>query len=368
MHILIISPYEHLDKLSNRNCTLSNFISSPVVNRLIKLFKKLTDADLTKDNFIKVIGEPIPDKWDDSFAKSLKKDNWSDLYLKDFAGSIGCSLSHVKALRYIQENKIEEDVLILEDDADINPSFKLLIPNPFPADYDIFIMHNPCQANFDCQEETNNKNIRKIKSPPIKGTLGAYMYFVNGKNINKIIDNSLPLEWQVDISLTANKKLIKYILNPALRATWDVDYSSYRKALNQISVFSACKWLFYFSYPQENGEIVSRRYKFKLTCHRSMIHEAPRENIFKFTIIDENDKIIENINNFIEVRYPLGRKDYEDVIIKIRGDDILEDYKSYTLKVEFFNKNFYYEPLIASKKFIYSKMGIGLDILKHNAK
>lgn len=370
MHILIISPYEHLDKLNNniKNFMLSTHLNPEITNRLTMLFKKLSDADLIKDNFIKVLGEPIPDKWDDSFAESLKKDNWSNLYLKDLTGSMGCALSHVKALKYIQENKIEEDVLILEDDSDINPDFKLLIPNPFPPDYDIFLMHNPVQANFDCQEKTNNENIRKIKSSLIEGTLGAYMYFVNGKNINKIIEKSIPLEWQVDVSLTANKKLINYILNPSLKASRFIEPSSYRKAINQASVSSNCKWLFYFNYPQEDGELINRRYKIKLTCHRSMIHEAKRKDIFKFKLIDENNKVIENIDNFIKIYYPLGEKDYEDVSIKIRGDEVLEDNKSYTLKVEFVNKNFHHKPLTASRMFIYSKMGIGLNLLKYNVK
>jgi glycosyl transferase family 25 len=109
------------------------------------------------------------------------------IHKPDF-GALGCSLSHLKSLRYILEHENWNNCLILEDDftfksdnIEENNNMINNFFNDFP-DYDCCVLsYNPWNARY---EHTSNDNIKKTHY-----TQTASSYLVSRKFVSKLIDN-----------------------------------------------------------------------------------------------------------------------------------------------------------------------------------
>lgn len=81
-------------------------------------------------------------------------------------GGIGCTMSHIECMLYIQKFPQWKNVLILEDDFtfysdntdDINNSIRILFDNV--KEYDVFLLSS--NYNVTRYHNTNNENIKKV--------------------------------------------------------------------------------------------------------------------------------------------------------------------------------------------------------------
>ena len=152
-------------------------------------------------------------------------------------GTLGCALSHLIVLKLIQLKKINDHVLILEEDAMINKNFDFLYKY-LPLDYDIIYLHSYDKNLFYKQTEySNNFLFRKINKPldnkkNIPGGLQALL--INGKNINKILETILPIKEAMDWHyLNFFDKLNFYYTNHKLNLILnDPNFSSIRRAID----------------------------------------------------------------------------------------------------------------------------------------
>lgn len=332
MRIFIVSPY----------FICKNSKKKSLKERLNRLFVRLENANITKsklhnlDSNIIILGVD-GDNYEPSLNKLLDK-NWENSYLREFPGTRGCALSHLLILKYIQKNKIYEDILIIEDDALINKNFLELIPTKFPDDYDIFIMHTYGLENYEKITTEVSKNIKKVTVYNKNyDAMSSYTYFINGRNIDKIVKEVIPLKWQIDISLTGgvNKNINTYILNPELEASGNEDFS-YRKMLN-------AKNIYYHMQLQETSPILLDNNKFlHLEIHDSMINEISRYNppLFNFYIENEEKELF-LINQAIEIHFPeffyINTNKFEIIKFRIKDESIFLKNQKFTLHVLYVN-------------------------------
>jgi GR25 family glycosyltransferase involved in LPS biosynthesis len=335
MKIFIVSPYF--------SCTDPDK-KTLLKERLYRLFDRLENAkmllykngkfDLSNIKILGVDGENYSTSLD-----TYLSDNWRNSFLRKLSGTKGCSLSHIKILKYIEEKNIQEDILILEDDALINKNFLNLIPKVFPDDYDIFLMHCYHQKNYDIQPVSWSENIKKITEPYTKnvGSWGAYTYFINGRNIKKIIKEILPLKWQIDHSLTGgeNPNINTYILNPILEASAD-EHISYRKMLNTKDI------VYHMEIQEKPPYILGQNKVLTLNIHETMINDVLKLDppLFNFYIEDENNNLF-LINTFIELEFSEKNKnifttnesEFDIVKFKIKNNNIFENNKKFKLHI-----------------------------------
>lgn len=326
MKIYIVSPIKDTINKTEREILLLRL--SDLFDRLFKAKMLQKDGDQFDLSNIKIIGIN-GHNYDKSLDKYLH-DNWEKSYLRNFSGTRGCALSHIEILKDIEKNSIDEDILILEDDALINPNFLDLIPKQFPEDYDIFVMYTPYQSNYDLQTFSWSENIRKIEGN-IVDTMGAYTYFVNGRHVKKILKHLLPLQWQIDFSLTGgtNPNINTYLLNPELEASGDSKIS-YRKMLNQKNI------KYVFKIKQSPPFLLKKEQELDLIVHNSMINDVAREDMFNFYIEDEDHNFI-LINTFIEIIFPdifyANNNELDVVKFKFKNNKIIEKNKKYKLHI-----------------------------------
>lgn len=324
--------------------------------RLTDLFERLYIANIIKkynnkyilDN-VKITGVNGKD-YDTSLDQYLH-DNWRNSYLKNLPGTIGCALGHIKILKDIEKNNFQEDILVLEDDAMINPNFLKLVPNPFPEDYDIFVMHCYHQTNYDYQRVQWNNNIKKVNGETFGGAMGAYTYFVNGRNIKKILQHLLPLEWQIDFCLTGgnNPNINTYLLNPELKASADEPFS-YRKLLNQKNIEYILKIKETSPYTIKNFEQLS------IIVHSSMINDVERDNMFNFYLEDEDKNLI-LVNTFIDIDFPdiftTSQSEFDIVKFKFKKNKIIEKNKKYKLYIIYTHPEGLHGRTLEERNYIY---------------
>jgi|694.fasta_scaffold08369_9 hypothetical protein len=191
--------------------------------RLSKLYKKLCLANL--NNFkIKVIGVD---------GKKIKNQNLIELdgefkhgHLKYLPGAQGCALSHIEVYKDIQRNKIEDDILILEDDATIHKNFLYIIKKRLPIDYDLFFLNFIDDRNYSNKDNLYYcKNVKKILAKQTIGVVASHAYILNGRNIDKIIKNTIPFTKEVDAHLFLNRQLNCFAYNSKLKLSDQCDIS-----------------------------------------------------------------------------------------------------------------------------------------------
>lgn len=308
MVIIIISPI-----FSVKNPIKYNILRK----RLDILINKLIKAKLYKTFPIKIIGVDGED-YHKKLDSLLYKDHWDNQYFKFLDGTKGCALSHVLALKYIQKNQIKDNVLIIEDDVNISENFIQLIPDKFPENYDILIMSNDFQQNYNSQQKTEIENVKKIVNPPKEGVFTLETYFVNGININNIIENILPLKYQIDKVLPVCDKLNNYILDPRLKASsQNKEIDSYRIMLNKnkfkyFMEFVDCDFL-----PKQ---IPSQIIFYKILVHTTMLESDTENNAAScITFSLSTEKQTFNAYDFIEIEWPDSRstEDYKEIVVKI---------------------------------------------------
>lgn len=297
-------------------------------NRLNQLFFKLKEANLYHGYDIKIIGVNGND-YDKNLDVFLKKDIWYKSYFRFLDGTKGCGLSHILALAYIYKQKQKEDVLILEDDADINKNFLELIPNEFPKEYDIISMSANAEVDalYDLQEKVEIENIKKIILPPEKGCFTLETYFINGKNAKRILNSILPLSEPIDKALLGNKgpsiRLNKYIFNPKLKAsTQNNTFGSYRIALNK----NKFKYKMEFINETATSHIYSSDIKFKLLVHTTMLESDTKYHTgLNFRLLKINSSI--NYNHLIKIIWPSVKSDLEEkeILVEINYNNIRKE-------------------------------------------
>lgn len=229
MKIIVISVKRHSD--------LSKIRTKLLIDKI-----KSFGIDVNGITFLGVYGDKLKDK-------HINKNYVSERFVgRKVFGTLGCTLSHACALKFIQSKDIHSDVFILEEDAILNENifnffynYKLNL-NQFPSDYDMIFLHCYHRSifynqipNLDKKTLANNViNVMRrfpkefppdhnvfrkiINLPDYRTPPGTQCYVVNGANIKNIIKYSFPFSEAIDWSIwTPNPYLNKYIINPKFK-------------------------------------------------------------------------------------------------------------------------------------------------------
>ena len=233
--------------------------------RLEFLTKKLKKAGLIdKAKKIKVIGVD---------GRTVKKEDYIDKilccdfkhgWLKNMHGTIGSALAHISVWQDIDKNQIQDDVLVLEDDSDIHENFLEMIPKKMPEDYDVLYAHIYNYLAYE-NGELFSENLKKCKN--FNGILEIHSYFINGKNIKKILSSILPCGGPLDVELGGNKNIIKYILNPQLKASGQFAVESIRYFYDDFYRNANA----YFNHPKNELEKISSDYTWKICVETTLL-------------------------------------------------------------------------------------------------
>ena len=279
--------------------------------RLSKLYKKLCLANL--NNFkIKVIGvdgEKIKNQYTTELDGEFKYG-----HLKYLPGAKGCALSHIEVYKDIQKNKIKDDILILEDDAKIHKKFLYIIKKRLPADYDLFFLNFIDNRNYSNKDNLYySKNVKQILAKRTTGIVASHAYMLNGRNIDKIIKNTLPFTKEVDSHLFLNRQLNCFAYNSKLKLSDQCDISIRLKIEEKYRKKEA-----YF-YNINNPIDLNAEVNIFVKAHVSLIKgiflekklslciaDKTTEQVFlfkEFTVDDEEDE-----NQFCKVIFPIPKK------------------------------------------------------------
>lgn len=217
----------------------SNF-SKFRTERLISLLKDKFPSFQMNIRYIGINGLKLKNK------KIIEKYMTKDYSDKVLWGDKGCSLSHVCIFKLIQINKLYSDVFVFEEDAmPTNSNFELIIKR-FPQDYHLVSLHSYSDLNFYQQLDPNKKTVeekdrieniffdfRKIIHPVI-WPVGASCYVINGRKIEEIVKNILPLGSPIDSHIWSNyhNMLNKYIINPEIKLCSSSDGKSIRHIID----------------------------------------------------------------------------------------------------------------------------------------
>ncbi len=207
------------------------------------LYNRLLELNFNPQNihFLGINGVSLINK------KLNKKYISSEFY--DFSqnvGTLGASLSHGIALKLIQLKNINDDVLILEEDAVLNDNFPNIL-SKLPEDYDFTYLHSYWDANFyvqnefldfkdvlphgfyingeqaevgeDIKETFKHVDFQQLIKPPCyDAPTGIVVLAVNGRNINKILNCIYPIKESADWHyLKQFQNLHQYYANPGLK-------------------------------------------------------------------------------------------------------------------------------------------------------
>lgn len=245
--------------------------------------------------------------------KNILGDNFINGSLKHRLGSIGCSLSHIFVCLHALVNKIKDNILVLEDDAGVNDKFLELLPKKMPQDYHLIYLNKCNPINYKEQKEDDADNLRKIVNnitpglyPPL--TQG-YCYMLNGKKIENLLNNILPINSALDFTVAYNENLNKYIIDPKLNISYpargDEDvYDSYRQDIDGENLNLYLK---FFNLDRSNITKINMNAGtntlFEISVDPSMIIEYQAfKSSFNFFIIDSNNEYTK-INDYIDVKF-----------------------------------------------------------------
>lgn len=187
--------------------------------------------DISTINFVGINGVRLKNKKINSKYISLEKYNFNQNI-----GTLGCALSHIMVLKLAQIRKINNDILILEEDACINKNFNFLY-SYLPEDYDIIYLHSYDETFFYKQTIQDDSNVyfRKINKPLLYNFIpgGTSALLVNGRNINKILNTILPVKEAIDWHyINLYDKLNQYYIKPELDIFLNPPLESVRYAMD----------------------------------------------------------------------------------------------------------------------------------------
>lgn len=259
----MISEFEIFVISLKRYCKIS-------ARRTERITDALTKLGVKKINFVGINGLKLANK-------KIKQSYYLPKFMDYNLGNHGASLSHICALQIIKIRKIKKHVIVFEEDVVLdNPNFFSILNNHLPIDYDLALLHTYWPSNFYRQTISNQYELRQFDqaiSPlgydsfgprsrlvayssqvsdkqaqdnkdcffkkitnPLKDFCGMSCYAVNGKNIDKIIHNLLPIDGSIDWYVwrdSVNYKTInRYIANPTLKLCRTADDCSIRNLLD----------------------------------------------------------------------------------------------------------------------------------------
>jgi len=337
MYIFIVSPYKE-----TKNIDKQNFLKNRLSRLLARLnTAKLLDINLSlSENKIQIIG--VDGQNYDPELDNYLSDNWRKTYLKFSKGNKGCSLSHIKIYQFIKDNNIQEDVLVLEDDALIHKDFKSFIPEKFPDDYHFYTLHKyGPQEDFLKQQIKFTENVRKLTDHKVV-CLGLYAYFVNGRKISEILEKLLPLEWQIEFCTTNDPKFNNYFCNPTLKISGQETINdnpefvdSYIRELNTFSKY------FFMEFVNQEQEFkkISKDFIFEILCHCTMLHGVNINEQYAFIIEEEvaknTFKKVENIIITHDWNDKVLDQEYQKLYLKINNPDLLKHNTNYKFTITY---------------------------------
>ena len=116
------------------------------------------------------------------YWKSKKNFALIDYRITSILPRVGCFLSHYRALKYIVENKLN-NVLILEDDAELLPSFSLNVETP-PDSFVTYLGYSiPKNITYELKNHYEKIDFDRMK------IYGAYAYYIHTWENCKLIVN-----------------------------------------------------------------------------------------------------------------------------------------------------------------------------------
>ena len=310
---------------------LKNYIESR--GRLVELNKKLKQANLKRFP-IRLIGVDARDLKE--IPSGYLDGEFNDGYPKYLIGAKGCALSHIEIYKDIKKNNIQDDILVLEDDADIHRYTLKILENRIPKEYDIFFLHTIDHNNYSSKYNINySKNVKKISIPSSIGIIGSHTYILNGRNIDKIIKNTVPFLNEVDVHLFLNKKLDVYCYNSKLGLSGQVGgvNQSYRLKFDEDSR------IYKINFKDENNLIyIDKNYTFDIKVHKSLVEGIYTANMFLASLsTQEGIKAIQIGSD--KITYDDKKNDMRNISFKIPQElfDILK--KDLTYQIGFHRKS-----------------------------
>lgn len=198
------------------------------MNKITKLVISVNNSvgknrrSLLNYKFVHISGCKNPPKW---IADNFKRLHTESPNSQAFRNRMCCFASHVKALKYIVNNKINK-VVVLEDDAFLDGSIK----NPLPEDGATLlggVLRHPSRWESDKHfiatkaPKIINKfkrGVNRIHYDSYRWTGAWAIYYPNWKVAKDILDFILSKKFKFkhyDIFL-ANHKLIKYLYYPSI--------------------------------------------------------------------------------------------------------------------------------------------------------
>lgn len=268
---------------------LKNYIESK--KRLVELNQKLKKANLKKFP-IKLIGVDIRNLKE--IPSGYLGGEFDNGYPKYLIGAKGCALSHIEVYKDIQKNNIQDDILILEDDADIHRYIRKVLDYRIPQEYDLFFLHTIDHMNYSSINNIRySKNVKKINIKNPFGIIGSHSYIINGKNIDKILNNAVPFLKEVDSHLFLNKQLNVYCYNSKLGLSGQVGglQKSYRLKFDEHSR------VYKMNFKNKNNIIyIDENYSFDVIVHQSLLEGIYTGNMFSSSISTQEGIKLTQIN------------------------------------------------------------------------
>ena len=146
----------------------------------------------------------------------------------DRPGAIGCSLSHFKAWKFLQDSSAPA-LIIFEDDSNIPVDFKARMATlleELPAEWDIVTFYNtPYEGGITGCEPVPALAAGHWSS--CTSIMGAFAYMVSRRGAQRLLSRAYPIEMHVDayMAFMARMGHIVMLWNPIMQIQPDVDDS-----------------------------------------------------------------------------------------------------------------------------------------------
>lgn len=165
-------------------------------DRLGDMARKLDSMGLSFERIVAVDGS------------TLTEERKRGVYRKRFwrreltAGEIGCYLSHLKAMRYMLEKKVDK-AIILEDDVELSEEFRLIAlgHKDIKLDFDILKLKGRVPAKqtyFEVSPHSDKKIISVFTS------YGSAAYLLTEKGARRVLDRLSVIKYPYDNDLFCN--------------------------------------------------------------------------------------------------------------------------------------------------------------------
>jgi glycosyl transferase family 25 len=155
----------------------------------------------------------------------------------DRGGAVGCSLSHFKAWKFLQDSAAPA-LIVFEDDSPIPTDFKarmatLLGELPSSGDWDMVTFYNtPYDGGLTgCEPDPSMKPWSTCTS-----LMGAHAYMLSRRGADRLLARAYPIEMHVDayMAFMARMGHINMLWNPVLQIAPDLEDSDINHGDNEI--------------------------------------------------------------------------------------------------------------------------------------